>query len=181
MKKGEGGARIEECGSVQHNVSRLQADPAEQGNLRFSYWKWRPTRLGRILNKGWTWAAGLGLLSEILVALRVRSSASHRFYSVVLVAAKYRGHRYLVLMLGNGSNWVQDVRAAQGQAFIKRGRSCPVNLTEIPPEKRAPFLKAWCQIATSGRQHLPVPHEARVSEFEAIAANYPVFRIDTVT
>ena len=151
---------------------------AEQGNF---YRNWRPTRLGRILNKGWTWAAGLGLLPEILVALRVRSSASHRFYSVVLVAAKYRGHRYLVLMLGNGSNWVQDVRAAQGQAFIKRGRSCPVILAEIPPEKRAPILKAWCQIATSGRQHLPVPHDAPASEFEAIAADYPVFRVDTVT
>ena len=92
--------------------------------------------MGRILNKGWTWAAGLGLLPETSVVMRVRSSASHRFYSVVLVAAKYRGHRYLVSMLGNGSNWVQDVRAAQGQAFIKRGRSCPVIPTEIPPEKR---------------------------------------------
>ena len=123
---------MEECDSEQHNVSRL-ADPAEQGNLRFFYRNWRPTRLGRILNKGWTWAAGLRLLSEILVALRVRSSASPRFYSVMLVAAKYRGRRYLISMLGHGSNWVQDVRAAQGQAFIKRGRSCPIILTGIPP------------------------------------------------
>jgi hypothetical protein len=35
MRKGEERACIEEGGSVQHNVSRLQADPAEQGNLRF--------------------------------------------------------------------------------------------------------------------------------------------------
>jgi hypothetical protein len=169
MNKGGERARIE------------RADPAEQGNLRFFYRNWRPTRFGRILNKGWAWAAGLGLLPEFLVALRVRSAVSHRFYSVVLVAAEYHGHRYLVSMLGNGSNWVQDVRAAQGQAFLKRGRSCPVILTEIPPEQRAPILKAWCQIATSGRQHLPIAYDAPVSEFEAIAARYPVFRIDPIT
>jgi hypothetical protein len=81
-------------------------------------------------------------------------------------------------MLGDGSEWVQNVRAAGGEAFIKRGRSRPVMLTEIPSEEQAPILKAWCQVATSGRHHLPVPHDAPVSAFEAIAADYPVFRID---
>lgn len=32
--------------------------------------------------------------------------------------------------------------------------------------------------ATSGRKHLPVPYDAPVSAFEAIAGDYPVFRID---
>ena len=81
-------------------------------------------------------------------------------------------------MLGNGSGWVQDVRAASGKAFIKRGRKHPVLLTEIPTQERAPILKAWCQVATSGRKHLPVSHQAPVSAFEAIASDYPVFRID---
>ncbi len=81
-------------------------------------------------------------------------------------------------MLGDGSNWVQDVRASHGAAFIKRGRSRPVVLTEIAPEERAPILKAWCAIATSGRKHLPLPPEAPLAAFAAIAADYPVFRID---
>ena len=81
-------------------------------------------------------------------------------------------------MLGDGSEWVRNVRAAGGEAFIKRSRSRPAMLTEIPPRERAPILKAWCQVATSGRQHLPVPHDAPVPAFEAIAADYPVFRID---
>jgi hypothetical protein len=51
-------------------------------------------------------------------------------------------------------------------------------LVEIPAKERAPILKAWCQVATSGRQHLPVPAQASVADFEAIAADYPVFRID---
>ena len=84
-------------------------------------------------------------------------------------------------LLGNGSNWVQDVRAAFGEVSIKRGRLHPVVLTEIPPEQRAPILKAWCQIATSGRQHLPVSYDAPLPAFNAIASKYPVFRIDPVT
>lgn len=31
---------------------------------------------------------------------------------------------------------------------------------------------------TSGRHHFPVPHNAPVSEFEAVAERDPVFRID---
>jgi hypothetical protein len=56
----------------------------------------------------------------------------------------------------------------------------PVVLTEIPPDERAPVLKAWCQVAKSGRRHLPVSYDAPLSAFEAIATDYPVFRIDAV-
>ena len=55
-----------------------------------------------------------------------------------------------------------------------------VLLTEIPPEQRAPVLKAWCQIATSGRQYLSVPYDAPLYAFKGIASEYPVFRIDPI-
>jgi hypothetical protein len=84
-------------------------------------------------------------------------------------------------MLGNGSDWVRNVRAAGGHAFIKRGALQPIMLTEIPPEERAPILKAYCKVATSGRHHFPVPPSAPLAEFEAIAADYPVFRIDATS
>jgi hypothetical protein len=156
-------------------------DPAERrGYLRFFYRDWRPTRLGRIWNRAYAWVSGLGLTPQILLTLQVKIRSSGRLGSVVLVVASHQGQRYLVSMLGDGSEWVQNVRAAGGEALIKRGRSRPVRLAEIPPEQRAPILKAWCQVATSGRQHLPVAHDAPVSAFEAIAADYPVFRIDPV-
>ena len=154
-------------------------DPAERsGYLRFFYRDWRPTRLGKIWNGAYAWVSGLGLTPQILLTLQVKSRSSGRLCSTVLVVASHQGRRYLVSMLGDGSEWVQNVRAAGGEAFIKRGRSRPVMLTEIPSEEQAPILKAWCQVATSGRHHLPVPHDAPVSAFEAIAADYPVFRID---
>ncbi len=154
-------------------------DPAEQdGYLRFFYRGWRPTLLGRIWTRVFACAAGLGLLPEVVVSLRTKDRQSGRLHAHVLVAATYKSQRYLVSMLGDGSNWVQDVRAAKGAAYIKRGGTHPVVLTEIPPDKRAPILKAWCEVATSGRRHLPVAYGAPVSAFEAIAADYPVFRID---
>jgi hypothetical protein len=161
-------------------MSTLRRDPAEQGSLRFFYRNWRPTRLAKVWNGAFAWLTGLGLLPPILLTLQVKSRLTNRLYSTVLAVGNYGDQRYLVSMLGNGSNWVQDVRAAQGKAFVKRGRSRPVILTEIPPGERAPILKAWCEVATSGRKHLPVRHDAPISAFRAIAADYPVFRIDPV-
>jgi hypothetical protein len=156
-------------------------DPAEQTGLRFFYRGWRPTRLGKIWSRAFARVSGLGLTPQVLLTLQVKSRGNGRLYSTVLAVVGYEGKRYIVSMLGNGSEWVQDVRAAGGNALIERGRSRPVMLTELRPEERAPILKAWCQVATSGRKHLPVPYDAPVSAFEAIAADYPAFRIDRAT
>jgi hypothetical protein len=153
-------------------------DPAERSYLRYYYRNWRPTRFGRLWTRAWAWICGLGLTPEFLITLQVKSRSNGRLCSTILASASHEGSRYLVSMLGDNSEWVKNVRATGGEAFIKRGRLNPVKLTELPPQDRAPILKAWCQVATSGRQHLPVPHDALVSAFESIAADYPVFRID---
>jgi hypothetical protein len=163
----------------RHTVARPRGDPAERhGYLRLFYRGWRPTRLGRIWSRATAWVTGLGLLPASLLTLQVRSRRTGRLTSTVLAVATYDGQRYLVSMLGGGSEWVRNVRAASGRVLIKRGRARSVVLTEIPPEQRAPILRAWSQVASSGRQHLPVPHDAAVAAFAAIAADYPVFRID---
>lgn len=155
------------------------ADPAEQlSTLRLFYRDWRPTRLGKVVNGVSAWLSGLGLTPPILLTLQVPGRKSGRLRTNVLAPATVGGQRYLVSMLGDDSEWVRNVRAAGGHAFVKRGRSQPITLTEIPPEQRAPMLKAYCEIATSGRHHFPIPPTAPLSEFEAIAADYPVFRID---
>jgi hypothetical protein len=118
------------------------------------------------------------MMPDLLVTLLVKERKSDRLVGHVLVPVVYEGRRYLVSMLGDGSNWVLDQRATGGAAFLKRGRTEPVMLVEVPPEQRAPILKAWCQLATSGRQHLPVAYDAPLSDFVAIAAEYPVFRVD---
>ena len=154
-------------------------DPAERsGFMRLFYRNWRPTLFGGAHNRAFAWVAGLGLTPPFLVTLQVKDRNSGRLVPNILVAADHDGHRYLVSMLGNDSEWVRNVRAASGRAFIKRGQSRAVTLTEVPAKERPPILKAWCQVATSGRNHLPVPFDAPLSAFETIAADYPVFRTD---
>jgi hypothetical protein len=154
-------------------------DPAERmRSLRLFYRGWRPTRLGKVVNRFTAWMSARGLTPPVLLTLQVKGRNSGRRISTVLVPVTYDGQRYLVSMLGEGSEWVRNVRAADGEAFIVRRRASPVLLSEILPSERAPILKAYAQVATSGRHHLAVPYTAPLSEFETIAADYPVFRID---
>ena len=155
-----------------------QRDPAESGYLRYFYRDWRPTSFGRLWNSAYAWVSGLGILPQLLLTLRVKDRRDGRLGSTILVGATHEGQRYVVSMLGESSEWVKNVRAAGGAAFIKRGRMRAVMLSEIPPAERAAILKSWARVATSGRKHLPVPHDAPLTAFEAIATDYPVFRID---
>jgi hypothetical protein len=45
-------------------------------------------------------------------------------------------------------------------------------------EERAPILREYVRVATSGRKHFPVSVDAPTSAFQAIADRYPVYRID---
>lgn len=127
-------------------------DPAEQsGYLRQFYRDWRPTRMGRLVNRAWAWLSGLGLTPRVLLTLQVKGRRSGRLRTTVLVVASHGGQRYLI--------------------------SRPVKLAEVPVSARGPILKAYCHVATSGRHHFPLPHNAPVSEFDAVAQRYPVFRI----
>ena len=139
---------------IQSGTTGQKQDPAESGFLRFYYRYRRPTWFGWLSNQAWAWVSGLGLTPLIMATLQVKDRRDGRLHSTVLVPAHYEGERYLVSMLGDGSEWVQYARAAGGQGFIKRGQTQPVTLIEIPPKVRAPILKAWCQVATSGRKTL---------------------------
>ena len=72
----------------------------------------------------------------------VRGWRSGRLRSKVLVVARHDGEHYLVSILGEDSDWVRNIRAAGGQAFVNRGRWLPMKLTEVPVSERGPILKA---------------------------------------
>jgi len=154
-------------------------DPAERNAvMRLFYSGWRPTRLGRWVNRFQCWWSGLGLPPRLMAALEVRGRASGRRRSQVVVIATVEGNRYLVSMLGPQSEWVKNAEAANGDAVIRQGRRRHVHLVPVPPAERAPILREYVRIATSGRTHFPLPVGAPLSEFEAIAERYPVYRID---
>ena len=161
------------------NTMHVHADPAERSAiLRFFYRNWRPTRIGRWVNRLNCWWSGLGLPPRFQAALEVGGRISGSKRSNPVVIATVEGKRYLVSMLGPNSDWVKNVEAAHGEAVIRQGRRRPVHLVAVPPEQRAPILREYVRIASSGRKHFPVAVNAPLSEFQKIADRYPVYRID---
>jgi hypothetical protein len=51
-------------------------------------------------------------------------------------------------------------------------------LIEVPAAERAPILRAYLQRALGARPHFAIAYDAPVEAFEALAADYPVFRIE---
>jgi len=156
-----------------------RSDPAERSALmRLLYRDWHPTRLGRWVNRLNCWWSGLGLPPRVQAVLEVSGRQSGRRRSNPVAIPTVDGKQYLVSMLGSESDWVKNVEAAHGSAVIRQGRRRRVHLVAVPPEERAPILREYVRIAPSGRQHFPLRVGAPLSDFEAIAGRYPVFRID---
>lgn len=159
-------------------INSTHSDPAERSAVRRLFYRdWRPTRLGRWTNRVAGWLSALGLSSTAAV-LEVRGRVSGQRRSTPVVIATVDGKRYLVSMLGSGSDWVRNVEVAHGDAVIRQRRRLAVHLVEVPPAERAPILREYVRVATSGRSHLPVAVGAPLSEFHQIAEQYPVYRID---
>ena len=159
-------------------INSRPRDPAEHSALmRLFYRDWRPTRLGRLVNRLQGWWSAHGLPPRIMAALEVRGRSSGRWRSNPVVITTVEGKQYLVSMLGTSSDWVKNVEAAHGDATIRQGRRRRVRLVEVPASQRAPILREYVRIAPSGRQHFPLPVGAPLSDFAAIAERYPVYRI----
>ncbi|HEY8721052.1 nitroreductase family deazaflavin-dependent oxidoreductase [Pengzhenrongella sp.] len=121
-----------------------------------------------------------GLLSPArAVTLEVPGRRSGRVFSFPMVLADFEGERYLVSMLGNHANWVQNVRAADGRAVLRRGNRQDVLLEEVDPNLCAPILRRYLALAPGARPHVPVDRRAPLADFEQIADQFPVFRVVT--
>ena len=78
-----------------------------------------------------------------------------------MVMAVVDGQRYLVSMLGDNVQWVQNIRAAGGRAVLRSGGREEIQLEEIPTDQRAPILMAYLQRAPGARPNVPVNKDAR--------------------
>jgi deazaflavin-dependent oxidoreductase (nitroreductase family) len=102
---------------------------------------------------------------------------------VAVTWIELNGERYLVSMLGEESDWVHNVRAAEGKVRLRRGKSRKAYLEELPVAARAPILQAWLGRAGASKvppKYLGLDRHAPLEEFERIAPGWPVFRISSV-
>jgi hypothetical protein len=147
---------------------------------RWLYHGGHPNLLAKMLNRGWALLHSLGIFPNRFVTLEVTGRKSGKIVSFPLAMTVINGERYLISMLGENTNWVRNVRAASGKARLVHGIGERVQLEEVDRNKRAPILKAYLRIAPGARPHIPVSKDAPISEFEKIAAKYPVFRIEAM-
>lgn len=144
---------------------------------RWFYRDGRPNRLARIIDRGMAALYALGVAPNYLVTLEVRGRRSGRTIALPLVMVVAGGERYLVSMLGEGANWVRNVRAAGGDATLRHGRREEVRLEELAVDRRAPVLATYLKRAPNARAHLPITKDALPAEFERVASRFPVFRV----
>jgi deazaflavin-dependent oxidoreductase (nitroreductase family) len=148
--------------------------------LRAMYAGGRGNAAARRFARFWAAVFGAGLAPRRWVTLEVPGRRTGRTARFPLGMADWRGDWYLVPMLGRNSSWVRNVRAAGGRVTLRHGRARDCRLVEVPAAERAPILKRYLEKVPGARPHMPVDRNAPLAEFEAIAALYPVFRVETI-
>lgn len=137
----------------------------------------RPNDEARAIHRRFV-AGPIPRLLPIAAVLEVPGRVSGATVRVPLVIAPYRGRWYLVSMLGERANWVRNVRAADGQAVLLHGRRRAVHLVDVPVVRRAPIIRRYLLVALGARPHLPITWHSPLRDVAAVAADYPVFRVD---
>ena len=61
--------------------------------------------------------------------------------------------------------------------MLRHGRARAVHLDEVPAADRTTILKAYLTQVPGARPHIPIGWRRPAEEFEAVAADFPVFRV----
>ena len=158
---------------------------ASRGGRRNRFARWlyrggRPNALARAINGFSAFVFARAPLPASMVQLEVIGRRSGAVIAFPMVVADHGGERYLVSMLGDGTNWLRNVRAAGGRAVLRRrGSAEPIELSDVPVAERAPILRRYLRLAPGARPHIPVRLDAPLAEFEKVAPEIPVLRITT--
>ena len=131
------------------------------------------------------WYTSLGF-TKGTIALEIVGRKTGKPTRVSLTTVRLGRSRYLV-SLYNQSQWVKNVRAAEGRATILSGGKTPVRLVEIPLGERAPILLSYVQqrvFSHSGEESAKLffnlGPKPGLADMEAIADRYVVFQIETL-
>src|SRR5258708_8353135 len=112
-------------------VSRIQ---------RWQYRGGRPRWSARITNRLGARMFGSGIGPSQAATVEMRGHKSGRTISFPIVVTDYQGERFLVAMLGQTTNWVRNLRAADGRAVLQPTHRHAVAPAQAPPGRPPPTL-----------------------------------------
>ncbi|HUY48256.1 MAG TPA: nitroreductase/quinone reductase family protein [Streptosporangiaceae bacterium] len=129
----------------------------------------------------------LGITPRDVITLEVPGRRSGMIRRTSLVRATCGGGHYLVALAGE-SEWVRNVRAAGGRVVIGRRQRHAARLAEVPPQQRAPVIRAYLlrwgrragsrAVANEASHYFGVSADASLQEIQGVVEHYPVFRIE---
>jgi deazaflavin-dependent oxidoreductase (nitroreductase family) len=194
LATGHGRVRVEETAQRLHALAGGQHIPARWRQGLFSgvdysartRYRRPPPLYQRLQRRLGPFMISRGIGPKQVVVLEVRGRRSGVIRRNALVRASHDGNDYLVALAGE-SEWVRNVRAADGHVVIGRRRRRAARLVEVPSVERPPILRAYLLRWDRQPNSLAVQREARlffgvsgdpsVEQLAAIAKFYPVFRI----
>jgi deazaflavin-dependent oxidoreductase (nitroreductase family) len=134
-----------------------------------------------------TW---LGLSPRYVITLEVPGRRTGVIRRTSLVRATLDGSAYLVALAGE-SEWVRNVRAADGRVVVGRRVRRAATLVELPVAERPRVIRAYlmragrrpgsARMAAEARAYFGVGADPSLEEIAAVAERYPVFRIVCTT
>ena len=98
-----------------------------------------------------------------------------------MVRVECGGSHYVVALAGE-SDWARNVRAAGGCVVIGGRQRRAARLAEVPPQQRAPIIRAYLlrwgrragsrAVAREARYYFGVSADASLAEIQAVAGHY---------
>ena len=124
----------------------------------------------------------LGMAPSDAVTLEIVGRRSGKKRRTPVVRIEHDGAGYVVALAGE-SQWVRNVRAADGAAVIKRRGSEQVRLVELPVAERPSVIAAYMNRggkfrAKEAEFYFGLDADSTAEDILAIASHYPVFRVD---
>jgi deazaflavin-dependent oxidoreductase (nitroreductase family) len=197
LAPGHGPVRVDGTAQALHALAERQDLPARWRQGLFagvdysarSRYRPPPPLYQRVQKRLGPFLINLGIGPKQVVVLEVPGRRSGLIRRNALVMATHDGNNYLVALAGE-SQWVRNVKAAQGRVVIGRRQRRAVQLVEVPAGERSPIIRAY--LLRWGRQpnSTAVQHEARLffgvsgdpseEELAGIAELYPAFRITPI-
>jgi deazaflavin-dependent oxidoreductase (nitroreductase family) len=102
----------------------------------------KPSGFVKAMNSFMGRLASWGLIPGDTALIEVKGRRSGQIRSNAVTWVEHDGQRYLVAPRGN-TEWVRNVKAAGGEAILKRRKAERVRLEEVPVEQRAPIIKSY--------------------------------------
>lgn len=150
--------------------------PFSDTNVRAMYAGGRADARGRRFARLWAAVFGLGLVPKLGDSRGSRNDARVGSAAFPLGMARFGGPMVSRADAGRapqlGPERSRDTRAGNAPA-----PTCH-RLVELPVDERPPIIKRYLQVVRGARSHISEDRRASDLQFERIAPDYPVFRVD---